>query len=439
MSSRRFRSSSIVLLIAAVTAAAAPAQEGKLPQIDIERLVSPIALYPDVLISQILPAATFPTDIVQAARWCREHPDLKDLDTQKWDLSVISVCRYPQVLNKMDQDLDWTNALGAAFLDQQEDIMTAIQRLRDEAKEAGVLKSTSQQTVVEEGDAIRIVPAEKEIVYVPQYDPQVIYVEDDDDDDALVVAGTIAASALSFGAGMALGAWLDNDCDWHGGCVVACRPGYWGGYGYRGAVVAWDNDWVAARGARRGVVAGPNGGVAVGPRGAAVWGDNGRGAAWRRPTPYARPAYTGRYSSYNNMVGNRRTVASGNQVNINRNNVNIDRGDRVNTGNINRGNNTAIRGGDRVNAGNNVDRSNRPNAGNVDRSDRPNSGNVDRSNRPSGDRSNVRPEQRPSSTRQSTVGDRRSSSEVKRSSSRGSSSRGTASRGGGGGGGRRGR
>jgi hypothetical protein len=175
----------------------------------------------------------------------------------------------------------------------------------------------------------------------------VIYVEDDDDDDdGLVVAGTIAASALSFGAGLAMGAWLDNDCDWHGACVVGCRPGYWGGYGYRGAVGAWDNDWYAARGPRRGVVAGPNGGAYVGPHGAAVWGDNGRGAAWSRGGYHGAPAYTGRYAGYNNVVGNRRNVASGNTVNVNRNNVNIDRGDRT----YNRGGDRNI-GGDRTNIG----------------------------------------------------------------------------------------
>lgn len=418
-------------------AAGGGAPAGRLPDLEIEKLVAPIALYPDVLVSQILPAATFPTDIVQAARWCKQHPDLKDLDQQKWDLSVLSVCRYPEILNKMDQDLDWTNALGAAFLDQPDDVMGAIQRLRDQAQDAGVLKTTPQQTVVVEDDAIRIVPTEKEVVYVPQYDPQVIYVEDDDDDDALVVAGMISASALSFGAGMAMGAWLDNDCDWYGGCVVGCRPGYWGGWGYRGAV-AWDDDWFAARGPRRGVVAGEHGGAYVGPRGAAIWGENGHGAAWRRPTPYGAPGYTGRYSGYNNVVGNRRTVAAGNQVNVNRNNVNIDRGDRTairggDRTNIAGGNRAAVGGGDRPTVGGG-DRTrpgdvNRPNAG--ARPDRPGAGRPDA-------RPPARPQQQPSGARGSSLNDRRSAPQVQRSSSRGASSRGTVSRGGGGRGGGRG-
>lgn len=324
--------------------ASAPAEESGdgVPADKIDELVAPIALYPDVLVSQILPASTFPVDIVKAARWLRSKPDMSTLGSQEWDLSVLSLCHYPEVIYKMDQDLDWTSALGATFMDQPRDVMDAVQRLRLRAQSSGALKTTEQQTVVVEKETIRIVPSQPQVVYVPTYNPQVVYVQQQPS------AATVAtASAISFGVGMAMGTWLHNDCDWHTASVVYCKPGYWGGYGYRGAV-AWNDNWAAAVGPRRAAVVGEDGGAYVGPRGAAVWGENGHGAAWRRSTPYGAPAYGGRYSSYNNYGGaaaSRRTAFSGNtayrgntaignDVTFNRN---IDRGDR----------NTAI-GGDRT-------------------------------------------------------------------------------------------
>lgn len=422
--------------VAAAHSAAQEAPNGELPPAEIKKLVAPIALYPDVLVSQILPAATFPTDIVQAARWCKQHPDLKDLDKQKWDLSVLSVCRYSEILNKMDQDLDWTNALGSAFLDFPEDVMAAIQSLREEAADAGVLKTTAQQTVVTEEEVIRIVPTEKEVVYVPQYDPQVIYVDDGDDHDYTVVPG-ITSTAIGFTAGLALGAWLDNDCDWHGGCVIACRPGYWGGWGYHG-VVSWDNDWIAARGPRRGVIAGEHGGAYVGPHGAAIWGDNGRGAAWRRPTTLGAPGYTGRYAKYNNVVGNRRNTAIGNNVTVNRNNVNIDRGDRTNVSSRNRTDvGRTNRSGDRPGQA-------RPGSSNKSAfSGSANSSSRSReSNRGAASRTNSSQHKpaaaRPTPSRQSSSSSAFNSSRSA-SSTRSASHRGAASRGGGRAGGRGGR
>jgi len=321
---------------------AAPA--AVLPPEKIDELVAPIALYPDVLISQILPASTFPLDIVKAARWLRAKPDMSKLTTQDWDLSVLALCNYPDVIYKMDQDLDWTNALGTAFLDQPKEMMAAIQRLRQKATQTGALQTNKEQTVVAEQETIRIVPSQSNVVYVPTYNPQTVYVVQD---NSAAVAAT--AAAISFGAGLALGAWLNTDCDWHGGSVYYCKPGYWGGWGYHGKV-AYGNDWMAAVGPRRGLVVGENGGIYRGPNGAAIWGDNGRGAAWARPvaTPYNRPAYSGRYASYNNYrgntaVANRQQAFSNNDINVNRNNVNIDRGDR----------NTAVRGGTNVGVGGN--------------------------------------------------------------------------------------
>jgi hypothetical protein len=398
---------------------AAPAGAQKLGTDQIKALVAPIALYPDVLVSQILPAATFPTDIVQAARWVEKNPDLKGIDEQRWDPSVLSICRYRPILDKLNNDLDWTNALGAAFLDQPDDVMIAIQELRKSAEASGVLKDTPQQLVVEEEEVIRIVPAEKEVIYVPQYNPQIIYVDDDDDDDDDDYDGALAAGAIGFGAGLAMGCWLDNDCDWDNHYVVGCRPGSWHGWGYAGAV-NWDDDWYAARGPRRGFVKGEDGGVAWGPNGRAVWGENGSGV-WRRPGGYyGRPAYTGRYAGYNygNVSGNRRNVAAGNTINRNDVDVNIDRGDRTN-----------IRGGDRTNVGG--DRTNiggdRTNIGGGDRNqpggnrpgvDRPGTG----GERPGGGLSGPRVETRPSAPLNSRYG----TSAANRAGDRGANSRTTA-------------
>lgn len=318
---------------------------GGLPAEKIEELVAPIALYPDVLVSQILPASTFPVDIVKAARWLRSKPDMSTLAKQEWDLSVLSLCHYPDVIYKMDQDLDWTSALGATFMAQPKDVMSAIQRLRLRAESNGALKTTEQQTVVVEKETIRIVPSQPQVVYVPTYNPQTVYVVDDDDDDAAVAA--VTAGAIGFGVGLAMGTWLHHDCDWYGGGVVYCKPGYWGGYGYRGAV-AWNDNWAAAVGPRRAAVVGEHGGAYVGPRGAAVWGENGHAAAWRRPTAYGAPTYGGRYASYRSYgstTAYRGNTAIGNDVTFNRNNVNVDRGDR-NTA-IGGDRNTAI-GGDRT-------------------------------------------------------------------------------------------
>lgn len=335
-------------------------QNQGLPVEELEKLLAPIALYPDVLLSQILPASTFPLDVVQAARWLRSKPDMAKLQDQPWDMSVLALCNYPDIVYKMDEDLDWTNALGTAFLDQQKDVMATIQDLRRRAQASGALKSSPEQTVTTYQGAITIVPAQPEVIYVPQYNPQVVYVAQPAQTVVVeqgVSSGTvIAASAVSFGVGFAMGAWLNTDCDWHAHGVVYCQPGHWHGYAYGG--VAWGNERVAAWGPNRAMVAGPNGGAYFGPRGGAVWSDNGRGAAWGRSTAAGRPSYSGRYSSYNKS-GNRATQVnrgSGNTVNVNRNNVNIDRGDRTNVSGVDRtnigsGNRTNVGGGDRTGVG----------------------------------------------------------------------------------------
>lgn len=213
----------------------AAAQTGSLSIAEIERLVAPIALYPDPLIAEILPASTYPDEVAAAADYIAQHgPTDKGIDKQGWDPSIAAIARYPEALNKMADDMDWTADLGDTFLAQPADVMDAIQTCRGVAKERGALKTNEQQTVVYEEENIRIVPTQDTVIYVPQYQPQVVYVEDDDDD--VDWGGVVAASAISFGVGMAVGSWMHSDCNWYGGGIY--YPHYGGGYpswnNYRG-------------------------------------------------------------------------------------------------------------------------------------------------------------------------------------------------------------
>ncbi|MGC1481516.1 MAG: DUF3300 domain-containing protein, partial [Chthoniobacterales bacterium] len=149
---------------------------------ELDELLGPIALYPDALVALILPASTVPTDVTLATRFM-DNGDIDLVDEQPWDESVISLTRYPDVLAWMDENLEWTAAVGEAFYEQPSDVMNAMQRLRRDAQAAGNLVNTPQQTVVfEKGDDaavveenIRIVPTDPEVIYVPTYDPQVVY------------------------------------------------------------------------------------------------------------------------------------------------------------------------------------------------------------------------------------------------------------------------
>src|SRR5215470_7630997 len=156
---------------------------------ELEQIVAPIALYPDPLIAQIFMASTYPLEIVQAARFAKANPNLKgdalneELKKQTWDDSVKSLVSFPQVLEMMDNQLEWMQKLGDAILAQQKDTMDAIQRLRAKAQSAGNLKSTEQQKVVveqaegqpQQQTVIRIEPASPDVIYVPTYNPTVVY------------------------------------------------------------------------------------------------------------------------------------------------------------------------------------------------------------------------------------------------------------------------
>jgi Protein of unknown function (DUF3300) len=171
----------------------------------LNQLLAPIALYPDALIALILPASTVPSDVVLAARYLSSNGDPGQVANQPWDDSVKSLTRYPDVLAWMDQNLEWTSALGEAFLNQPADVMNSVQGLRAEAKATGNLRDTPQQQVVEEKTYIRIVPAQPEVIYVPQYDPDVVFVQPYSQN---------YGPPLTFGAGFAVGSWLTYDFDW---------------------------------------------------------------------------------------------------------------------------------------------------------------------------------------------------------------------------------
>ena len=170
------------LLAVTLTGPVAVAQERPaFSEEELDQMLAPIALYPDSLLSQILMASTYPLEVVQAARWSRANSQLKGEDAVKavegmdWDPSVKSLVAFPQILHRMDERLDWTQRLGEAFLAQEPHVLDAIQGLRQRAAVAGNLNSNEHLRVTRQDDAILIEPARPEAVYVPYYNPAVVY------------------------------------------------------------------------------------------------------------------------------------------------------------------------------------------------------------------------------------------------------------------------
>jgi hypothetical protein len=195
----------------------------------LQQLVAPIALYPDSLVAQILAASTFPEQVVEADRWVQAHPDLKGdalgqaVDQQPWDPSVKALAAFPSVLGNMDKNLSWASSLGDAYYNQEQDVMDAVQVMRQKAEESGNLKTTPQQTVTSQGPTIVIQPADPEVVYVPAYDPWVVY------------GGPIVAWP----------GWYPYPGIWYGGPYlsfgVGFGIGFFGGYGWGWG--RWGFDW----------------------------------------------------------------------------------------------------------------------------------------------------------------------------------------------------
>jgi hypothetical protein len=229
---------------------ATPTQAAPMSQSELKALVAPIALYPDNLVALVLAAATFPDQVAIASYWLQQHKDLSGnalvqaVDKQTWDASVKALTQFPSVLGNMAKSLSWTSQLGEAYHNQKAEVMTAVQTLRAQAKAAGHLKSTPQMTVVQQSpQTIVIEPASPQVVYVPQYNPAFIY------GYPYVTPGYTAgdvalASALSFGAGVAVGAltsggwgWHAWGCNWSSGAVVYNHNAFYGNTAWHGGYV----------------------------------------------------------------------------------------------------------------------------------------------------------------------------------------------------------
>ncbi len=160
---------------------APPAAQSNFSQPELDQMLAPIALYPDGLLSQMLMASTYPADVVEAARWSRAHPSLKGdaavnaVTGRQWDISVKSLLAFPQVLSTMNSKIDWTERLGQAFQGQQQQVMDTIQNLRQKAMAAGYLKSDERIRVSTQEQLIVVEPVMPTAVYVPYYNPTVVY------------------------------------------------------------------------------------------------------------------------------------------------------------------------------------------------------------------------------------------------------------------------
>ena len=262
---------------------------------ELQQLVAPIALYPDALVAQTLGAATFPDQVAYASMWLQQNKSLSGnalmqaVDGQQWDPSVKALTQFPSVLNSLAKNLSWTSALGDAYHTQSADVMSAVQVLRAKAHAAGNLKSGSQITVVQQSpDVIVIQPTNPQIIYVPQYNPTVVY------GTTYVTPGyssgaVVATGLLAFGAGVAVGAAMNNsccgwgysswNCNWHGGAVVYGSGAYYGNNAWHGgyygsSATAYGPNGVARAGsaynpttgtyARGASASGPYGSTAVG-------------------------------------------------------------------------------------------------------------------------------------------------------------------------------
>ena len=204
-----------------------------LPPEQLDKLVAPIALYPDALVAQILAASAYPTQIVEADRMARENPGLKGrdlaeaVDRQDWDPSVKSLAEFPTVLANLDRDLSWTSELGQAYQNQPDDVMQAIQNMRHKAYDAGNLRSTPQERVYEQGSNVDIQPADPNVVYVPTYNPAYVYGYPVGLWPGFSPWWGFGGPYISFGFGFPIAPFFGFGWGWHG----------WGiGWGFHGGI-----------------------------------------------------------------------------------------------------------------------------------------------------------------------------------------------------------
>jgi hypothetical protein len=225
---RRF----LVLLLLLASALTTPAQPRRLSSSELDDLVSRIALYPDPLLAQVLDASTHWDQVADAAGWADQHSYLKGdaladatkADNLDWDPSVIALLPFPTVLDMMARDMAWTQKLGEAVLYQREDVMDAVQRMRKKAKDYGYLKSDDHVKVQVDAGFVQILPVDPGVIYVPFYDPVVVF------------SRPAIAGAIRFGPGILIGAafapwgWADVGFVWPAHRIIIDR-------------VPWERRW----------------------------------------------------------------------------------------------------------------------------------------------------------------------------------------------------
>jgi hypothetical protein len=218
---------------AATQESASPAPEApKIPNDQLDSLVAPIALYPDTLLAQTLAAATYPLEIIQLQQWMQKNKTLKGqalsdaVAKQNWDPSVQSMAGIPNAVERLASNIQWTTDLGNAFLDQQSDVLAAVQRMRAKAQSKGSLKTSQEQTVkteqVEGNKEVIVIQQHPEVVYVPSYDPAVVYGPPVYPYYPYTYPGYVPGMGLAMGTGIILGAaWANNwgNCNWGGGDI----------------------------------------------------------------------------------------------------------------------------------------------------------------------------------------------------------------------------
>jgi hypothetical protein len=223
---------------------ASKASAAKPKPADLDRLLAPVALYPDQLLAQMLLCASNPGKVSALAEWLASHETVKGSELQDaavnsgFEPSFVALVLFPDVVNFMAGNPDWTTRVGQAFAADQSAVFGSIQRLRAQAKAAGTLKSTPQQDVetrtTSSGDQVIVIePANPQVVYVPQYNPEVVYtqptsstvvIHEDNSSDA------VAAGLIGFTAGIAIGAAIDNSY-------------YYGPYGWHGGAYMYNDAW----------------------------------------------------------------------------------------------------------------------------------------------------------------------------------------------------
>ncbi|HEY1792657.1 MAG TPA: DUF3300 domain-containing protein [Opitutaceae bacterium] len=235
-----------------------PPQAPGFSQAQLDALVGPVALYPDPLVAILLPAASDPSDIVAAAAYLEQYGDRTQIDYQPWDPSVRALAHYPSVIAWMAQNMDWAGALGSAFASSPSEVMEAVQRMRQRALTAGTLLSTAQQTIYSDDGYIEIYPTDPAYLYVPSYDPGVVYADQPYDEPG---------PFLSFGPPYPEGDWLSFYFDWgsrrvwHGGRAIWAPGTGWrppaGGQAGAGAQAWRPRHWVPTRAPRPGALPSP--------------------------------------------------------------------------------------------------------------------------------------------------------------------------------------